>query len=146
MVPTRRLCFKVVSIMRCLRLSVILLCTLFPLFTKHAFAQTAPMTDAEKAEMAHRVRQEFLHAWDGYRQYAWGHDALKPLSKQPHDWYGHSLLMTPVDGLDTLILMGLQPQADEARKLIDTQLNFDQDIYVKDFEITIRLLGGLLSS
>ena len=58
---------------------------------------------------------------------------------------GHTLLMTPVDALDTLILMGLKPQADEARKLIDTQLNLDQDIYVKDFEITIRLLGSLLS-
>lgn len=61
------------------------------------------------------------------------------------DWYAHSLLMTPVDGLDTMIVMGLKPQADAARKLIDTQLNFDQDMYVKDFEITIRMLGGLLS-
>ncbi|HEX3438582.1 MAG TPA: glycoside hydrolase family 47 protein [Pseudacidobacterium sp.] len=104
------------------------------------------MTEAQKAEMAGKVRQEFLHAWNGYKQYAWGHDDLKPLSKQPHDWYEHSLLMTPVDGLDTMILMGLKPQADEARKLIDTQLNFDQDMYVKDFEITIRMLGGLLSS
>lgn len=83
---------------------------------------------------------------DGYRKYAWGHDALKPLSHQPFDWYSHSLLMTPVDGLDTMILMGLKPQADSARKLIDTQLNFDQDMYVKDFEITIRMMGGLISS
>ena len=113
---------------------------------EQGFAQAAPMTDAERAELARRVRLEFSRAWDGYRRYAWGHDALKPLSRQPYDWYRHSLLMTPVDGLDTMILMGLQSQADEARKLIDTQLNFDQDIYVKDFEITIRLLGGLLSS
>jgi mannosidase alpha-like ER degradation enhancer 2 len=42
--------------------------------------------------------------------------------------------------------MGLKPQADEARQLIDTKLDFNQDIYVKNFEITIRLLGGLLSS
>ena len=109
-------------------------------------AQAAPMSEAQKTEMAHRVRQEFLHAWDGYRQYAWGHDELKPLSNKPHDWYAHSLLMTPVDGLDTMILMGLTPQADEARKLIDTQLNFDRDMYVKSFEITIRMIGGLLSS
>jgi mannosidase alpha-like ER degradation enhancer 2 len=136
-----------------MRRLTVLTCLAFVLFStlaQYAFTQTAPqagsMTDAQKAEMARRVRQEFLHAWDGYRQYAWGHDALKPLSKKPHDWYGHSLLMTPVDGLDTMILMGLQPQADEARKLIDTELNFDQDIYVKDFEITIRLVGGLLSS
>jgi mannosidase alpha-like ER degradation enhancer 2 len=106
-----------------------------------------PMSEAEKAEMAERVRMETLHAWDGYKKYAWGHDALKPLSKQPFDWYGegHSLLMTPVDALDTLTLMGLKPQADEARTLIDTKLNLDQDIYVKDFEITIRLLGSLIS-
>ncbi|MGO8718336.1 MAG: glycoside hydrolase family 47 protein [Acidobacteriaceae bacterium] len=105
-----------------------------------------PMTQAEKVQLANHVRREYLHAWNGYHKYAWRHDALKPLSHQPFDWYSHSLLMTPVDGLDTMILMGLTPQADQARKLIDTQLNFNQDMYVKDFEITIRLLGGLLSS
>jgi len=99
-----------------------------------------------RAVMAERVRDEFLHAWTGYRQYAWGHDELRPLSKQPFDWYGTSLLMTPVDALDTMILMGLDKQADETRSLIDTQLSFDKDIYVKNFEITIRLEGGLLSS
>jgi mannosidase alpha-like ER degradation enhancer 2 len=104
------------------------------------------MTEAAKAEMAGRVRAEALHAWEGYKKYAWGHDELHPLSKKPFDWYGHTLLMTPVDALDTLTLMGLKPQADEARRLIDTELNLDQDIYVKDFEITIRLLGSLLSS
>ncbi len=105
------------------------------------------MTDAEKAEMAARVREETLHAWNGYKKYAWGHDSLKPLSKESFDWYGpgHSLLMTPIDSLDTLTLIGLTPQADEARKLIDTQLDLNQDIYVKDFEITIRLLGSLIS-
>lgn len=106
----------------------------------------APMTDAQRAVLAQQVREELLHAWSGYKQYAWGHDALKPLSKQPHDWYAHSLLMTPVDALDTMIVMGLTEQADEARKLIDEKLDFDQDMYVKDFEITIRMLGGLLSS
>ena len=103
------------------------------------------MTDAEKAAMADRVRAETLYAWNAYHKYAWKHDALKPLSRQPFDWYGHSLLMTPVDALDTLTLMGLKKQADEARKLIDTQLDLNQDIYVKDFEITIRLLGSLIS-
>ncbi len=53
--------------------------------------------------------------------------------------------MTPVDALDTLVLMGLKEQADDARELIATKLDFDKDIYVKNFEVTIRLLGGLLS-
>jgi mannosidase alpha-like ER degradation enhancer 2 len=54
--------------------------------------------------------------------------------------------VTPVDALDTLILMHLDDQAAKARSLIVSDLSFDRDIYVKNFEITIRLLGGLLSS
>jgi mannosidase alpha-like ER degradation enhancer 2 len=108
----------------------------------------APVTvDAGRsAHLAEEVKGEFLHAWRGYREYAWGHDALAPLSRRPKDWYGVSLLMTPVDALDTLILMGLKGEARDARELIATRLSFDQDIEVKHFEIVIRLLGGLLSS
>src|ERR1700731_1066459 len=101
--------------------------------------------DPHAREVANRVKSEFLHAWNNYERYAWGHDALKPLSKTSHDWYGQSLLMTPVDALDTLILMKLDAEADKARVLIVRDLSFDRDIYVKNFEITIRLLGGLLS-
>src|SRR5581483_3028758 len=78
--------------------------------------------------------------------YAWGHDDLRPLSKSPHDWYGQSLLMTPVDALDTMILMGFKDEADKTRNYIAENLSFDKDIYVKNFEITIRLLGSLLSN
>lgn len=99
----------------------------------------------DSAKMAAQVKREFLHAWNGYKRYAWGHDELRPLSKKPFDWYGQSLLMTPVDALDTLALMGLKKDADEDRALIDAKLDFDKDIYVKNFEITIRMLGGLLS-
>jgi len=96
-------------------------------------------------QVATRVRTEFLHAWNNYERYAWGHDALRPLSKTPRDWYGQSLLMTPVDALDTLILMHLGAEAEKARSLIVSDLSFDRDLYVKNFEVTIRLLGGLLS-
>src|SRR6266481_8624636 len=102
--------------------------------------------DERALQIATRVRTEFLHAWNNYERYAWGHDALRPLSKTPRDWYGQSLLMTPVDALDTLILMHLDAEAERARSLIVSDLSFDRDIYVKNFEITIRLLGGLLSS
>jgi mannosidase alpha-like ER degradation enhancer 2 len=101
--------------------------------------------DEHARGLAARVRTEFLHAWNNYQRYAWGHDALRPLSKTPHDWYGQSLLMTPVDALDTLVVMHLDAEAAKARSLIVNDLSFDRDIYVKNFEITIRLLGGLLS-
>ena len=102
--------------------------------------------EAHAQRITKRVKAEFLHAWNNYERYAWGHDALRPLSKGTHDWYGESLLMTPVDALDTLILMKLDAEAARTRALIVSDLSFDRDIYVKNFEITIRLLGGLLSS
>ncbi len=96
--------------------------------------------------LAESVKAEFLHAWNGYKKYAWGHDALRPLTKEPHDWYGRSLYMTPVDAYDALLIMGLADEAALAKKLIVDSLSFDKDIEVQSFEITIRLLGGLLSS
>ena len=53
--------------------------------------------------------------------------------------------MTPVDSLDTLLLMGFKDEAEKAKALIVDKLSFDKDIAVKNFEVTIRLLGGLLS-
>src|SRR2546428_490335 len=105
------------------------------------FAQLARADD-----LAERVRSEFLFSWQAYEKYAWGHDELRPISKTPRDWYGESLLLTPVDSLDTLILMGFNDEADKARKLIDEKLSIDKDISVQNFEVTIRLLGGLLSA
>lgn len=100
----------------------------------------------EKAKVADEVRQEFLHSWNAYKKYAWGHDMLRPVTKTHVDWYNVTLLMTPVDALDTMILMGLKDEADSTREYIVANLSFDHDMFVKNFEITIRLLGGLLSN
>jgi ER degradation enhancer, mannosidase alpha-like 2 len=101
---------------------------------------------SNKKQLAAEVKAEFLHAWNGYKKYAWGHDDLKPLSKTHHDWYAEPLLMTPVDALDTMILMGLTDEATATRQYILENLSFDKDIEVQNFEITIRLLGGLLTN
>ena len=105
-------------------------------------AQPAP----GRAALAARTKAEFLHAWQGYKKYASGYDELLPLSKAGKNWHdGHTLLMTPVDALDTMLIMGLKDEADKTREEIVRDLRFDQDIEVKNFEITIRILGGLLS-
>jgi ER degradation enhancer, mannosidase alpha-like 2 len=108
-------------------------------------APVSAQTTSRRAR-ADQVRAEFLHAWNGYKKYCWGHDDLKPLTKTCHDWYAEPLLMTPVDALDTMILMGMRDEANTTREYIATHLSFDKDISVQNFEITIRLLGGLLSS
>src|SRR5215510_16355689 len=100
-----------------------------------------PVTlQAQQANMklAAEVKAEFLHAWNGYKKYAWGHDDLKPLSKTHHDWYPQPLLMTAVDSLDTMILMDMDDEAVKTQKYILENLSFDKDMEVQNFEITIR--------
>ena len=96
--------------------------------------------------MADSVKTEFLHAWNGYKHYAWGFDQLQPLSKKGKNWYAHTLLMTPVDAFDTMFLMGLKGELPAVKQLIFNKLSFNRDMMVKGFEMNIRLLGGLLSA
>ncbi len=100
----------------------------------------------DKAKYAEVVKQEFLHAWNNYKKYAWGHDELAPLTKSYHDWYAKSLMLTPVEAYDTMVLMGLKKEAEQDKTFILDSVSFDKDITVSNFEITIRMLGGLLSA
>ena len=108
-------------------------------------AQAIQVSD-DPGPMAKQVREEFLYAWNGYKEYAWGHDELKPLSKSYRDW--HKVLAADDAGGRA---GHHDPDGAEERRRrhaedIDKNLSFDQDIEVKNFEITIRMLGGLLSS
>jgi ER degradation enhancer, mannosidase alpha-like 2 len=107
-------------------------------------AQQRPQADPPLAE---QVRSELLHAWNGYKQYAWGHDDLLPLTKTWRDWYGKEpLLMTAVDSMSTLAVMGLDDELKKTVEYVGRNLSFDKDISVSNFEITIRILGGLVSA
>jgi len=97
-------------------------------------------------EMAEAVKSAFLHAWNGYLRHARGMDALLPLSQAGRNWYDVSLVMTPLDAYDTMLLMGLEEEASEAKTLILEGLSFDHDFPVQIFEVTIRILGGLLTA
>lgn len=57
-------------------------------------------------ERQRAVVKAFKHAWKGYKEFAWGHDNLKPISMGSHDWFG--LGLTIVDSLDTMYIMDLQ--------------------------------------
>jgi mannosidase alpha-like ER degradation enhancer 2 len=109
-----------------------------------AGCRAAPPEPTDPTALA--VRQAFVRAWQGYQRYAWGHDQLLPLSRGARDWYPASLMMTPLDGFDTMILMGLTAEAAKAKALILDSLRFDRDFPVQVFEVTIRELGGLISA
>lgn len=86
------------------------------------------------------------HAWLGYKKYCWGGDELHPVQKSCHRGWGVGL--TLVDSLDSLYLMGLQEEYDEARNWVaaNTSLHFEKVGNVNLFETTIRALGGLLGA
>ena len=130
--------------MTCFEKAMLKITTLFLILI--LVASSVPAQQPNKLELATQVKTEFLHAWNGYKKYAWGHDDLRPLTRSFHDWYAQPLLMTPVDALDTMTIMGLTNEATSTRNYIIENLSFDKDISVQNFEITIRLLGGLLSN
>ncbi|KAJ0183934.1 hypothetical protein K1T71_000357 [Dendrolimus kikuchii] len=89
------------------------------------------------------VVESFKHAWKGYKDHAWGHDNLKPVSGMAFDWF--SLGLTIVDGLDTAYIMGLSEVFEEGKDWVRSELVFTKNKDVNFFEVTIRVLGGLLS-
>ncbi|XP_023694261.1 mannosidase, alpha, class 1B, member 1b isoform X2 [Paramormyrops kingsleyae] len=90
------------------------------------------------------VREAFRHAWKGYKEFAWGHDELKPISKSYGEWFG--LGLTLIDALDTMWILGLKEEFEEAKTWVATELSFDKNVDVNLFESTIRIIGGLLST
>ncbi|PBP15490.1 class I alpha-mannosidase, partial [Diplocarpon rosae] len=93
-----------------------------------------------------QVEDAFRHAWKGYREYAWLHDELMPVSggqKDPFVGWAATL----VDSLDSLYILGLKEEFAEALAALEhidfSRPNADK---VPVFEVTIRYLGGLLGA
>jgi len=92
------------------------------------------------------VKSSFLHSWEGYKKYAWGHDEIKPITGAFKDPFG-GWAATLVDSLDTLWLLEMKDEFDKAVKAcddIDFSTTHARDINV--FETTIRYLGGFLAA
>ena len=97
--------------------------------------------DRRRAAVAASVR----HAWRGYRDHAWPADELAPVTRRGIAWLDVGL--TIVDALDTLLMVGLDDEAREARDwLASPAMRFDADRNANVFESTIRVLGGLVAA
>ncbi|XP_026195471.1 endoplasmic reticulum mannosyl-oligosaccharide 1,2-alpha-mannosidase [Anabas testudineus] len=108
-------------------------------------ADTVPLeVSTGTVDRLEAVRDAFRHAWKGYKDFAWGHDELKPISKSFGEWFG--LGLTLIDSLDTMWIMGLKEEFTEARNWVEKELSFNKNVDVNLFETTIRVLGGLLSA
>lgn len=72
--------------------------------------------------------QMMKHAWDNYVRYAWGKNELRPLSKRGHSAsiFGTMPLgATILDGLDTLLIMGLDEEYKQGRDWIANELDIE---------------------
>ncbi|KAK4050154.1 mannosyl-oligosaccharide alpha-1,2-mannosidase [Microbotryomycetes sp. JL201] len=101
-----------------------------------------------EANVARRdaVLDAFKHSYSAYERDAFGKDHYHPISHKGSDMS----LKGPVgyfviDTLDSLLLMGLDDEFQRAHKWVK-DLSFDIDDKLHHFEITIRVLGGLLSA
>ena len=59
------------------------------------------------------VKNAMKHAWDGYKQYAWGYDELLPVSQRGRNNWG-GLGTTLVDSMSTLWLLNMTDEFSEA--------------------------------
>ena len=113
---------------------------------QHDFDKEDQDAKATRVERQKAVLEAFKHAWSGYKDYAWMHDEVRPVTQKSSDPFG-GWAATLVDSLDTLWIMGLRDEFEEA-------VNASKDIDFSDsvlnrisvFETTIRYLGGFLGA
>jgi hypothetical protein len=91
------------------------------------------------------VKQLAQSTWEAYKKYAWGKDALKPISLVGEDSFGGVCMMI-VDSLDTLLILGMRDDFDIAVEYVIKHLNLTEQEDVNLFESTIRVIGGLLAA
>ena len=109
---------------------------------------SGPMPLALKREYRDRAKRLFERGYDAYVKHAEPEGELRPRSCTGGNFDLVRLpLVTLVDSLDALAILGNSSEFDHASKRIWAGFpqKFDFDVNVSVFETTIRLLGGLLS-
>ncbi|KAL2258889.1 hypothetical protein VTK26DRAFT_7622 [Humicola hyalothermophila] len=111
--------------------------------------QFGPESDSEREVRLKRrdaVKAAMKRCWSSYRKHAWMSDELRPVSGGKRDPFG-GWSATLVDSLDTLWIMGLKHEFEEAVTAAAT-ISFDKipEGDVNLFETNIRYLGGFLAA
>ncbi|KAG0367461.1 hypothetical protein BGZ54_003837 [Gamsiella multidivaricata] len=111
------------------------------------FPEESAQDRAEREKRLKAVRDGFAHAWGGYKQHAWGHDEVRPVSGGFVDRF-NGWGATMIDSLDTLVIMGFNKEFDEALEWVKTSFDMTRQptAQLQFFETVIRYLGGLLSA
>uniref|UniRef100_A0A8C2CV94 alpha-1,2-Mannosidase n=1 Tax=Cyprinus carpio TaxID=7962 RepID=A0A8C2CV94_CYPCA len=105
-------------------------------------------SDSETLQRREKVKEMMKFAWDNYKRYAWGQNELRPLTRNGHigNMFGGLRGASIVDSLDTLYIMGLMEEYEEAKEWVQNNLNLISNGEASLFEVNIRYVGGLLSA
>jgi len=72
-----------------------------------------------------------FHTWNAYKTYAWGMDELHPISKRGSLWWDPYVSgLTLIDSLDTLLIMGMKNEFNEAVEFILKNVHFNVVMYM----------------
>lgn len=116
---------------------------------QHRFPPESRAARQIRESRRQQVKQVFIKNWNSYRTLAWKKDALLPISGGYKDQFC-GWAATLIDSLDTLWIMGLRSEFDEAVAAV-AEIDFGvvkegSGNRVNVFETNIRYLGGLLSA
>lgn len=120
------------------------LCTLYLTVESLKISSMLLYFKGPQNERQKRVVEAISHSWKGYKQFAFGHDNLKPISQSFSDWFG--LGLTIIDSLDTLYIANMMEEYEEAKSWVESSLKLDVNRDVNLFETTIRVLGNFTFS
>nr|XP_019948931.1 PREDICTED: mannosyl-oligosaccharide 1,2-alpha-mannosidase IA-like isoform X1 [Paralichthys olivaceus] len=105
-------------------------------------------SDPKTEERRVKVKEMMKFAWDNYKLYAWGKNELRPLTRNGHigNMFGGLRGASIIDSLDTLYIMGLMEEYNDAKEWVQTSLDLNSNGEASLFEVNIRYVGGLLSA
>nr|XP_035970775.1 mannosyl-oligosaccharide 1,2-alpha-mannosidase IC isoform X1 [Halichoerus grypus] len=95
-----------------------------------------------------KIKEMMQFAWRSYKLYAMGKNELRPLTKDGYEgnMFGGLSGATIIDSLDTLYLMELQEEFQEAKTWVEENFHLNVSGEASLFEVNIRYIGGLLSA
>ena len=115
-----------------------------------------PLSQNQRRVARDEVLEMLQHSYDSYMMRAYPWDELKPLSCEGRRWDQRErgtlddslggFGLTLVDSMSTLALVRDGRRLADAVRNVIRDVHFDRDIEVSVFEVTIRVLGGLLST
>lgn len=76
-----------------------------------------------------------LHAWNNYKRYAWSENELNPINRRGFYggiFAGHEFGATILDSLDTLYIMGLTKEFEDARAWVAQNVSFDYIVSISN--------------